>query len=125
MAHGRRNDEIFAGTPVSEELTLFFRPCRGPLAARRPLYGSMWLVETDMSSVQAIFLYARGVEAVKVANRKSGKKFTFCLVALDLEGRLRYPPVSLFFERCWWSWLARGVWENLVHARFFGVKVGS
>ena len=78
MAHERPNDEIFAGSAFSEELALFFRPCRGPLAARsRPLYGSTWLVETDMSSVQAILFFSRGVEAVKMANRKSGKKSRF------------------------------------------------
>ena len=38
---------------------------------------------------------------------------TFCLVALDPEDRLRYPLVSLLFDMCWWSWLARGAWENL------------
>jgi len=77
-----------------------------------------------MSSVQAILFFSRGVEAVKMTNRKSGKNFTFCLIALDPGNRLRYPPVSLFFDMCWCFWLARGVWENLFHVRFFGVKVG-
>ena len=114
MIHERWDDKILAGSAFSEELALKFRPCRGPLAARsRPLYGSTWLVETDMLSVQAILLFSRGVEAVKVTNRKSGKKISFCLIALDPDNRLRYPPVSLFFDMCWWLWLARGVWENL------------
>ena len=74
MTHKRLNDEIFAGSAFSEELAIFFRPCRGPLVARsRPLYGSMWLVETDLSSVQAILFFSRGVEAVKMTNRNSGK----------------------------------------------------
>ena len=39
MAHGRRNGEIFAGTPVSEELALFFGPAGGrSLRARAPLW---------------------------------------------------------------------------------------
>ena len=76
MAHERRNDEIFAGSASSEELALKSRSCRGPLAARsRPLYGSMWLVESDLSSVHAILFFSRGVEAVKMTNRKSGEKY--------------------------------------------------
>ena len=49
----------------------------------------------------------------------------FCLIALDPETRLRYQPVSLFFDMCWWLWLARGVWENLFDTEFVGTKVGS
>ena len=86
-------------------------------------YG-MWLVETDMPSVQVIFLLARGVEAAKMANIKSWKNSAFCLLALDPEDRLRYPLVSLFFGICWWSWLARGVWENLFDIEFVCTKVG-
>ena len=120
------NGKFSAGTALSEELALKIRPCRGPLAARsRPLYGSTWLVETVCSSVQALLLLARGVEAVKMANRKPGENFTFCLIALDPDNRLRYPLVSLFFDMCWWLWLARGVWENLFHTKFVGTKVGS
>ena len=79
-----------------------------------------------MPSVQAMLLYAPGVEAVKMANGKPGKNFTFCLIALDPENRLRYPPVSLFFGMWWWwFWLARGVWENLFGIEFVATKVGS
>ena len=60
-----------------------------------------------------------------MANRKSGKNFTFCLIALDPQDRLQYPPVSLFFDVCWWFWLARGVWENLFDIEFAWVMVGS
>ena len=59
-----------------------------------------------------------------MANRKSGKHFTFCLIALGPDNRLRYPLVSLFFDMCWWLWLARGVWEHLFHVIFFGIKAG-
>ena len=76
MAGQRRNGKIFAGTVVSEEMCSKISPCRGPLAARsRPLYGSTWLVETVLS--QAILFFTGGVEAVKMANRKSGKKSRF------------------------------------------------
>ena len=57
MALKRWDGEIFAGPAVSEELALKIRPCPGPLAARsRPLYGSMWLVETVLS--QALLFFA-------------------------------------------------------------------
>ena len=118
------NCKISAGTAFSEELALKIRPCRGPLAARsRPLYGSMWLVEMVLS--HAILFFTGGVEAVKMANRKSGKNITFCLIALDPQDRLRYPLVDLFFDMCWWLWLARGVWENLFGIEFVCTKVGS
>ena len=92
------------------------------LRARAPLYGSMWLVETVLS--QAILFFTGGVEAVKMTNRKSGKKITFCLIALDPGNRLRYPPVSLFFAIYWWSWLRRGFWDNLFDIEICGLKVG-
>ena len=53
------------------------------------------------------------------------EKITFCLIALDPDNRLRYPPVSLFFGMWWWFWLARDVWENLFGIEFAKVKVGS
>ena len=68
------------------------------------LFFMIWLVETVRSSVQAILLFSRGVEADPVTNGQSGKTFTFWSISLDLENRLRYPPVSLFFGMCWWSW---------------------
>ena len=70
-------------------------------------------------------ILSRGVEAVKMTNWKSGKKITFCLIALDPDNRLRYSLVSLFFDMCWWLWLARGVWENLFDIEFAAAKVGS
>ena len=48
----------------------------------------------------------------------------FCLIALDPQDRLRYPPVSLFFDMRWWFWLARGVRENLFDIAFVAAKVG-
>ena len=61
MAHGRWNDEIFAGTTVSEELALFFRPCRGPLAARsRPPMAGKKARETLVS----LFLYNMSAAAM-------------------------------------------------------------
>ena len=59
-----------------------------------------------------------------MTNRKSGKKITFCLIALDPDNRLRYPLVSLFFDIRWWFWLRRDAWANLFDIRFFDVKVG-
>ena len=85
----------------------------------------MWLVETDLSSVQAILFFSRGVEAVKMTNRKSGKNFTFCLIAVAPDDRLRYPLVSLCFDLCWWLWLARGVWKKLFDIEFVLAKFGS
>ena len=32
--------------------------------------------------------------------QKIREKFAFCLIALDPDNRLRYPPVSLFFDLC-------------------------
>ena len=84
--------------------------------------GRIWLVETVLS--QAILFFTGGVEAVQVTNRKSGKNFTFSLIALDPDNRLRYPPVSLFFVMCLWWRLAPEFEENLFGARFRGVKVG-
>ena len=55
---------------------------------------------------------------------RPGKK-RFCLVALDPRDRLRYPPASVFFDMCWWSWMARGVWEHLFDIEFVHAKVGS
>ena len=70
-------------------------------------------------------ILSRGVEAVKMTNRKSGKHLTFYLIALGPENRLRYPLVSLFFDMCWWLWLARGVRDNLFDTRFAWAKDGS
>ena len=53
------------------------------------------------------------------------ENFTFCLIALDLENRLRYPPVSLFFDMCLTFWNGRGVWDSLFDIEFAGAKVGS
>ena len=75
-------------------------------------------------TAKAIFFSARGVEAAKVTNRKPGKNLTLCITALDSKGRLRYPPVSLFFDMCLMSWLGRGVWENLVGIEFVASTVG-
>ena len=60
-----------------------------------------------------------------MTNRISGKNSTFCLIALCPDNRLRYPLVSLFFDMCWWLWLARGVWENLFDVEFVCIRVGS
>ena len=118
--------ENFGGTAASEELRLNIRPCRGPLAARSRLpFHDTWLVETVCLSVQAIVFSAGGVEAGSVTNRNSGKNSTFSVIALVFENRLRYPPVSLFFDMCLTFWLGRGVWENLFDPSFFGTKVGS
>ena len=46
-------------------------------------------------------------------NRKSEKKLTFWVTALNSKDRLRYPPVSLFFDMCLTFWGRRGVWEHL------------
>ena len=81
-----------------------------------------WLVETVLS--QAILFYTGGVGAGKMTNRKSGKKFTFSLIPLDPDNRLRYPPVSLFFDMCLTFWLGRGVWENLFDIEFAHAKAG-
>ena len=82
----------------------------------------MWLVETVLS--QAIFFFTGGLEADPVTNRKSGKKITFSLIALDPDNRLRFPPVSLFFMMCSWWRMVLEVQENLFDMRFFGAKVG-
>ena len=83
-----------------------------------------WLVETGCSSVQAIFFFSRGLEADPVTNRKSGKNFTFSLIALDPDNRLRYPLVSLFFMMCLCLQIARLVQENLFDIEFAPAKVG-
>ena len=70
----------------------------------------MWLVETVLS--QAILFFTGGVEAVELTNRKSGKIFTFSLIALDPTDRLQYPPVSLFFVMCSWWRMVLEVQEN-------------
>ena len=77
-----------------------------------------WLVETVLRTVKANLFFSRGLEADPVTNRKSGKNFTFSLIALDPDNRLRYPPVSLFFMMCWCSQTRRGVQENLFHIEF-------
>ena len=97
-----------------------------PGAARCALASPLWqYVACRDGSVSSNTILSRGVEAVKMTNRKSGKNFTFCLIALDPQDRLRYPLVSLFFDMCWWLWLARGVWENLFDIEFARVRVGS
>ena len=53
-----------------------------------------------------------------MTNRKSGKLFTFSLVALDPDNRLRYPLVSLFFMMCLCLQIARLLQENLFHIEF-------
>ena len=53
-----------------------------------------------------------------MTNRNSGKIFTFSLIALDPDNRLRYPPVSLFFMMCLCLRIARLVQENLFHIEF-------
>ena len=73
---------------------------------------------------QSNTILSRGVEAVKMANGKSGKKITFCFTALNPDNRLRYPLVSLFFDICWWFWLRRGVWETLFDIELCGTKAG-
>ena len=52
------------------------------------------------------------------------EKFHVLLDSLDPQDRLRYALVSLFFDMCWWLWLARGVWENLFCIEFVLTKVG-
>ena len=58
-------------------------------------------------TVQAILFGRRGVEAMRMTNRISGKKITFWFPARDPDNRLRYPLVSLFFVMCLWSGMAR------------------
>ena len=99
-----------------------------PGAARCALASPLWQHVACRDGYvfrQSNTILSRGVEAVKMANRQPGKNFTFCLIALDPDNRLRYPPVSLFFDMCWWLWLARGVWENLFDIEFVPTKVGS
>ena len=114
-----------AGLAVSEGLRQFWRPCRGLLAgARCPVMAGTWLVETVLLTVKATLFFSRGVEAATMTNRKSGKIFTFSLIALDPDNRLRYPPVSLFFMMSLNLQMARLVQENLFDARFLPDKVG-
>ena len=58
-----------------------------------------------------------------MTNRKPGKIFTFSLIALDPDNRLRYPLVSLFFMMCLCLQIARLVQENLFHVEFV-VSIG-
>ena len=60
-----------------------------------------------------------------MTNRKSGKNFTFSLIALDPDNRLRYPPVSLFFMMCSWWRMVPEFQENLFDTQFAPVKVGD
>ena len=90
------------------------------LRARCPVVAGMWLIE--IVSSRAILLFTGGFEAVQVTNGKSGKNFTFSLIALDLDNRLRYPLVSLFFMMCLCLQIARLVQENLFDARFWGPR---
>ena len=55
---------------------------------------------------------------------KSGIFGTFWLPALDPDNRLRYPPVSLLRDMCWWLWLGRGVPEQFLEVRFVLLKLG-
>ena len=99
-----------------------------PGAARCALASLLWQYVACRDGYvfrQSNTILIRGVEAVKMTNRKSGKKITFCLIALDPQDRLRYPLVSLFFDMCWWLRLARGVLENLFGIEFAWRKVGS
>ena len=82
----------------------------------------MRLVEAVLS--QAILFFSRDLEADPVTNRKSGKIFTFSLIALDPDNRLRYPPVSLFFMMCWCWRLVLEFQENLFDIEFACLKVG-
>ena len=59
-----------------------------------------------------------------MTNRKSGKNFTFSLIALNPDNRLRYPPVSLFFMMCLCWQMVLEFQENLFGVKFFPVKVG-
>ena len=82
----------------------------------------MWLVETVLS--QAIFFSTGGLGAVELTNRKSGKHFTFSLIALDPTDRLQNPLVSLFFVmRSWWRMVLE-IQGNSLDARFLHDKVG-
>ena len=60
-----------------------------------------------------------------MTNRQPGKNQTDCLIAPDPDNRLRYPPVSLFFDMCLTFGQGRGVWENLFDIEFACTKVGS
>ena len=71
-----------------------------------------WVVETVLfrpsNSAQPVV----GDTAVELVTGISGIFGTFWLPALNPDNRLRYMPVSLLRDMCWWSWLGCGAPEN-------------
>ena len=82
----------------------------------------IWLVET-VSFRPSKSIVSVGHLACRTVVWKSGIFGTFWLIVLDPDNRLRYPPVSLLRDMCWWFWLGRGVPEKLFEAKFGKVKV--
>ena len=72
-----------------------------------------------------VILFSVGASNQKIGEQKFRAFWArFWLPALDPDNRLRYPPVSLLRDMCWWLWLGRGVPEQFLEVRFCRVKVG-
>ena len=103
--------------------TLRVHPAVTRLTVYRRPYG-LWLAETVLLVRPSNTPPRRGLEAKQMWTGFSGILVMFPLLALDPDDRLRYPPVSLLMDMCWWFWLGRCVPENLFDVRFWGFKLG-
>ena len=84
----------------------------------------IWLVATVRPFRPSNILPGQGLEAKIWWTEFWCIFITFWLPALNPDNRLRYLPVSLSRDVCWWFWLGRGVPEKIFDMRFLRIKVG-